>query len=106
MSRAATALSRATDRAYSLFGDEAIFSARDEAARGCSVLFDHDVARYGEVAQVAGKTVVVSVRVRDVPCLPRKGDLFDITSGPFAGRALRVDSVVASDEFEHKVLAA
>lgn len=100
------ALSIAVDRIYAVFGVGATCSVRDEASRACRVLIDSDVSQYGGTAQVAGKTVVVSVRVREVPCLPRKGDLFDIASGPFAGRALRVDSVVASDELEHKVLAA
>lgn len=106
MSQATTALSRATNRAYALFGEAAHFSARDEAARACTVLLDHNVAQYGDTAQVTAKTVVVAVRTCEVPDLPRKGDVFDITAGQYAGRALVVSSVVGSDEFEHKVFAA
>lgn len=106
MSQAATALSRATNRAYALFGEAAHFSARDEAARACTVLLDHSVAQYGDTAQVTAKTVVVALRTSEVPDLPRKGDVIDITAGQFAGRSLVVASVVSSDEYEHKVLAA
>ncbi len=106
MALATDALASAVDTIYDEFADGAHFTARDCAAVACAVLLDNNVSRYGAVAVVAGKTVVVGVRAREVAEMPRKGDVFDITTGKFAGRSLRVDSVVSSDEFEHKVLAA
>lgn len=106
MSQAATALVRATHRAYAHFGQAALYSARGESALECTVLLDNNVAQYGDTAQVTAKTVVVALRTSEVPDLPRKGDVIDITAGQFAGRSLVVASVVSSDEYEHKVLAA
>lgn len=106
MSVASTALSRATNRAYAIFGESALFTARDETTRECTVLLDHNLSQYGDIAQVSAKSVVVAVRLLDVPEMPRKGDLFEITSGKYAGRTVTVSSVVSSDEFEHKALAS
>lgn len=104
MSRAAIA--SAVDRIYAVFGMAALFAARDDAARACTVLVDTNLSQYGDVARVAGKTVVVSVRATEVPDLPRKGDVFEVTAGEYAGRSFRVDSVVQSDALEHRVFAA
>lgn len=104
MSRAAIASS--VDRIYAVFGMAALFAARDDAARACTVLVDTNLSQYGDTAQVTAKTVVVALRTSEVPDLPRKGDVIDITAGQFAGRSLVVASVVSSDEYEHKVFAA
>lgn len=106
MSLVSDRLAQSNERIYAFFGDAAHFTARDCAAVAVTVLLDHDLSQYGETARVATKTVVVGVRIAQVSQPPRKGDVFDITTGKFAGRSLRVDSVVSSDEFEHKVLAA
>ncbi len=106
MTQATDDLSSAVDIISDEFADAAHFTARDSAAVACAVLLEHNLSRYGNVAQVAGKTVVVGVRVREVAEMPRKGDVFDLVTGKFAGRSLRVDSVVSSDALEHKVLAA
>lgn len=92
--------------AYAFFGDGALYAARGGAGVPVRVLIDGNLSQYGEVARVAGKTVVVSLRVSEVPDLPRSGDTVSVTSGPYQGRALRVDSVLESDALEHKVLAA
>ena len=92
--------------AYAYFGDAASFAARDAAPVPCLVLIDHNLQQYGETARVAGKTVAVSVRVVQVPAMPRRGDTFAVTAGDLAGRTLVVDSVLRSDALEHTVLAA
>lgn len=84
----------------------ALFAARDEAACACTLLVDTDLSQYGDVARVAGKTVVVSVRASEAPEMPRKGDVFEVIGGEYAGRSFRVDSVLSSDALEHRVLAA
>lgn len=96
----------AVDRIYAQFGVAATFTARDQAAHACTVLLDHNLAPYGDVARVAGKTVAVSLRIAEVPELPRRGDVIEITAGKLAGRIYTVDSVVMSDALEHRVLAA
>lgn len=106
MSLASASLGLAVDRIHAFFGDRAVFSARGDVARACTVTLDQDVGRYGETAVVAGKTLVVGMRRAEVPEMPRKGDTIDIETGKFAGRQLVVDSVIASDEFEHRVFAA
>lgn len=106
MSFATSFLAGAVDDVYAFFGDRAVFSARGDVSRACTVTLDQDVGRYGETAVVAGKTLVVSMRRAEVPEMPRKGDTIDIETGKFAGRQLVVDSVIASDEFEHRVFAA
>jgi len=106
MSQASSDIREAMDTIYDEFGDDAHFTARDCPAVACAVLIDHNLQRYGNVAAVAGKTVALRVRRQQVAEPPRRGDVFDVTSGEFAGRTFTVDSLVASDEFEHRVLAA
>jgi predicted PP-loop superfamily ATPase len=93
------------DRIYAVFGESAVFAARDEDPIDCAVLVDANFSQYGDVARVTGKTVMVAVRTAEVPDVPRTGDTVSITSGPFAGRVLRVDSVMSSDAHEHRVIA-
>lgn len=99
-------LAPAVDAIYAMDGVNAIYSSREHGSCACVVLVDHDVSQYGGTAAIVGKTVLVSVRVGDVRSMPRRDDLFDIEYGKYAGRRLTVTSVVESDEFEHKVLAA
>lgn len=106
MSLSSRMLSVAVDRVYAMFGDAAVLSARDCGTRACTVVVDHDLTRYGGTAVVSGKTVVVGVRLCEVPDMPRRGDVFDIETGKFAGRSVTVSDVASSDEFEHKVFAA
>lgn len=106
MSAIGAMLTVSVDRIYAMDGEDASFTARDAAPVPCSVLIDHNLQQYGETARVAGKTVAVSVRVVQVPAMPRRGDTFAVTAGELAGRTLVVDSVLRSDALEHTVLAA
>lgn len=99
----ADAISRATDRVYARAGVAAQYQDRDGVVTPCTVLVERDLARYGEVAQVNARTVVVGVRRTEVAGAPRSGERFTLTAG---GEVLVVDSLQASDEFEHRVFAA
>lgn len=98
----ATAISRATDRVYTLAGVAAVYRDRDGVETPCTVMVERDLARYGEVAQVNARTAVVAVRRSEVSGAPRNGERFTLTGG----EVLTVDSLQASDELEHRVFAA
>jgi len=106
MSLFAAGFAVAVERIFSHFGDDAVFTARDSAAIQCSATISHNVSQYGQVASVAAKTVVIALRKAEVADAPRRGDVLDVVSGEYAGRTFTVDSLIASDEFEHRVLAA
>lgn len=98
----AAALSRTTDRVYARFGVAADYQDRDGVVTPCTVVVERDLARYGEVAQVNARTVVVGVRRTEVVGAPRSGERFTLAGG----EVLVVDSLQASDDLEHRVFAA
>ena len=102
MSLAAASLERLTDRVYEVFGVSAVYTDRDGVSHAVTVVVDRQVARYGEVAQVNGKTAVLCVRTSEAAGAPRKGETFALSGG----QAFTVDSLVSADEFEHRVLVA
>lgn len=95
----------AVNRIYAAFGMAAEFTARDEAVRPCTVLIDHNLTNYGDVARVAGKTVVISMRLAEVEAMPRRGDTVKVIGGPEAGRSYTVETVINSDGIEHRMTA-
>jgi len=103
MSVFASALSRATDRVYTGFGEAATHTDRNGAHTPCTVLVETDLTRYGETAQVNIKTAVLSVRLTHLAAAPRAGEVFTLTA---SGKAYRVDSLQGSDALEHKVFVA
>ena len=102
MSLAAESIATLTDRVYEVFGVAAVYTDREGAALEVTVVVDRQVSRYGEVAQVHGKTAVLCVRTSEVAGAPRKGETFAVTGG----QTFTVDSLVSADEFEHRVLVA
>lgn len=104
--QAFAAFNRAIDRSYDRFGWAATYRDREGGDTPCTVLVERDMSRYGEVAQVNVRTAVVSVRLSEVAGAPRRSETFTISAGPMTGQVLTVDSVQASDEFEHRVFAA
>lgn len=106
MSRFASGFSVAVDRIFGHFGDDAIFTARDSAAVACSAAISHGVSQYGATVNVTAKTVVIALRKSEVCEAPRRGDVIEVVRGEYAGRTLTVDSLIGSDEFEHRVTAA
>ena len=84
------------------FAQAATYTPRSGPAVPCLVLVEHDLASYGQTAQTQVGTVVLSMRVSEVPEAPRRGDTFAIAGGA----TYKVDSLQLSDGMEHKVLAA
>lgn len=86
---------------YEFFGVPAIYT--DKAGDTCNVtaIIDFDLNQYGDVAEVMGKTAVVSVRVSEIPRVPRKGESYTID-----GTVYVVDTALNEDNLEHSVLVA
>lgn len=97
-----TMLARGVGRVYARFGEPALHTDQQGISRPVTVLVERSLAQYGQVAAVQGKSVVLNVRVSELPTRPRRGDLFTLASG----ETLTVDSVLSSDGIEHKAVAA
>jgi hypothetical protein len=97
------ALQSGTEVVYRTFGVSAGYLPRDSygAATPLTVLVERDLSRFGEVAAVNARTAIVCVRKSDLAGAPRRGDRFTV-----GDETLTVDSLQASDEFEHRVFAA
>lgn len=106
MSKATRAISEAVTIVYDEFGDDANFTARDCPSVACSVVVSHSQSQLGDTARVSAKTLTISVRRAQVTEPPRRGDVLDVLTGTFAGQTFTVDSLIGSDEFEHRVTAA
>ena len=106
MSRVSAILDRETDRVYSIFGEDAIYTPRGGAGVPCVVVLDTDLSRFGDTADVAAATYAVAVRVSEVDEKPRRGDVFELQSGKFSGLEVTVTSLISSDEFEHRMAGA
>lgn len=88
---------------YEEFGESAQYTERDAAnPRTVTVVVERNLSQYGDVAQVAGKTAVVRVRITDVDKEPLRGETFVVAGG----ETLVVDSVFARDGWEWWVLTA
>ena len=94
-------LSTGIDDVYALAGIAATYTDRDSTATSVTALVEYDLQQWGTVAEIAGKTAVVSVRVSEMPHPPRRGESYTI-----GGTAYVVDSVLLSDELEHRTLVA
>lgn len=87
---------------YDLAGVRAYYLERD-ATRTCpvTVIVDYDLNQWGDVAEIYGKSAVITVRVSDVAEPPRQRDTFEIAE---TERVFIVDRVLLSDDVEHTVL--
>lgn len=90
------------DRVYARFGELATYTDRLGAQRAVTVVVERNLAQYGQVAAVQGKSIVLNVRTSDLPQPPRRTETFTLASG----EVLTVDSVMSSDGIEHKAVAA
>lgn len=99
------ALSLGTNTVYRTFGVPAGYLPKDAkgAATPVTVLVERDLTRFGEVAKITARTAIVCVRKSELADVPRRGDTFSLSSG---AETLTVDSLQASDDFEHRVFAA
>lgn len=97
------ALSSGTNVVYRTFGVPAGYLPKGSLGEAApvTVLVERDLSRFGEVAKVNARTAVVCVRLAELADAPRRGDTFALPTG-----TVTVDSLQASDEFEHRVFVA
>lgn len=88
---------------YGVMGESCTYKDKAGWNRSCTVIVDRNLSQYGEVASVQGKVAVVIVRRTEVPERPRREETFELEA---SCETLVVDSVITSDDFEHRVLCA
>lgn len=96
------AQSRAVDRVYSAFGDAATYTNSLGQDTPCVVLVESNLTPYGDTLQINARTAVLSVRAAQISEAPRRGDTIEITGG----RLYKIDSLQATTDLEHKMVAA
>ena len=89
------------DAIYGVVGVPATFTDRDSSATAVTAIIEYDLQQYGGVAEIAGKTATISVRVSELALPPRRGETYTIGSTVYT-----VDSILLSDELEHRALVA
>lgn len=89
------------DEIYTIAGVSATYTDRDSATQSVTALVEYDLQQWGDVAEIAGKTAVVSVRVSEMANPPRRGESYTI-----GGTVYVVDSILLSDDIEHRALVA
>lgn len=77
-----------------------IYTNRDGVTQTVRAIPEFDLTTYGDTLEVAGKTAVIGVRASEMAA-PRNGETYTI-----GGKVYRIDSLVASDELEHRALVA
>ena len=102
MASFASIVAGGVNRVYARFGEPAAYTDRLGTARPVTVVVERNLAQYGQVAAVQGKSIVVNVRLIDLPTPPRRTETFVLATG----EVLTVDSVLSSDAIEHKAVAA
>ena len=102
MTSFASIVAGGVNRVYARFGEPATYTDRLGTARPVTVVVERNLAQYGQVAAVQGKSIVVNVRLIDLPTPPRRSERFTLATG----EVLTVDSVLSSDAIEHKAVAA
>lgn len=94
-------LNTGIDEVYALAAIAATYTDRDSATTAVTALVEYDLQQWGNVAEIAGKTAVVSVRVSEMAYPPRRGETYTID-----GTVYVVDSILRADELEHAALVA
>ena len=87
---------------YARFGEAATHTSKTGATTPVTVVVERNLAQYGQVASVMGKTAVVNVRKSELAVVPRRSETFTLAGG----EVLTVDTILSGDEIEHKVVAA
>ena len=101
MSAFASAMLDGLAAIYGRLGDPAVFTDRDSVRRDCTVIVQHDLGSYGDVANVGSRSVIISVRASELESAPRRRETFTVGCAQYV-----VDSLISSDSREHRVLAA
>ena len=89
-------------RVYARFGEAATYTSKTGATTPVTVVVERNLAQYGQVATVMGKTAVVNVLKSELAVVPRRSETFTLEGG----EVLTVDTILSSDEIEHKVVTA
>lgn len=97
----ASDLSDGLDAVYDYAGVACTYTDRNGAITEVTAIIDYALSQYGDVADVAGKTAVISVRVSDLADRPRRAETYTI-----AGTVYSVDSIIRADDLEHVALVA
>lgn len=94
--------SHCADQIYTFAGVPAVFRERD-GTRDCrvTVVITYDLNQWGDVAEIAGKSAVISVRKSEVELTPRRGSTFTLNNGD---DVYLVDQAIVSDDLEHTLL--
>lgn len=77
-----------------------VYTNRDGVTQTVRAIPEYDLTTYGDTLEVSGKTAIIGVRASEMAA-PRNGETYTID-----GTVYRIDSLVASDELEHRALVA
>lgn len=102
MASFASIVASGVGRVYARFGEQAIYADKLGEYQSVRVVVERNLTQYGQVAAVQGKAAVLNVRLSDLPTPPRRNETFTLDSG----QVFTVDSVLSSDDIEHKVVAS
>lgn len=102
MASFASIVAGGVNRVYARFGEPATYTDKQGNPLPVTVVVERNLAQYGQVAAVQGKSIVINVRLSELATPPRRTETFTLVSG----EVLTVDSVMSSDGIEHKAVAA
>ena len=91
----------AIDDIYTVGAVAATHTDRDSSTTAVHAVVEYDINQYGEVAEIAGMTALVSVRVSELAYPPRQGETYTI-----GGTVYVVDTVLFADDLEHRAIVA
>lgn len=89
------------DNLYLRNADRAVYVDADGASLSVLTLVDHNLAQYGDVAEIKAGSVIVAMRVSEVKDRPRREDTIALADGD----TYYIDSVLSSDGYEHRCIA-
>jgi len=99
----AMAFSDGLNSMYEAMAEACVYRDQSGWNTACAVIPERDLSQYGDVVNVQGMTAVIAVRKSEVTGRPRRGDTFELADGC---TVFTVESVVTSDDFEHRVLCS
>lgn len=96
----------AIDEVYDALGVPATYTDRDGATQCVTAIVEYDLQQFGTVADISGKTAVISVRVSEMAEKPRRGETYTVKEDGCTETVYTVDSTPYADELEHRALVA
>lgn len=86
---------------YQLAGVPVIHTSRAGAKTRVTGIVEYDLTQWGDVAEIAGQRALVSVRVSELALPPLRGETYTVGDTTYT-----VDSVLLSDDLEHRAFVA